>query len=466
MGKIRLLIPDLLSSPSALALASSEASASLGDDNLLTAELWQKWRSTSVHPGKTRAVGYINGFPLLPINGLALAGLNMLPGNGDVLPVLSTANLGSLPHVAVVPSAIAASSLITGAVGDVNEPLDGASDAAFVKPTAASGSFVLFDFGTPAASPRTGARRQCFALKVQASGDTTGALAYGRPTVTVKLYEDVLGTPTLRETLGTKAVHGTASHLLFFPWDASALATADGSNVQARVEFTQNGSGPDAWLDAIEWQCESTQLTAAGGYVADAGWVQILAEPLSGLGYDYPSQLAASNSRWSYKFDQTYQASRASFFLRDDHVPYEGATSLNRLFMRPPPGYVEAGKIIAGVWWEPAINRAQGAFATSVDRSSVVEDDDGGRWGIRREALDEFRIVLDSVTEQEMAWLKLRIFRELGVLSPFYLELEPDATFELGFGGWVTLTSTSNVITRRNTNRYTYSMEFTVRSKR
>lgn len=465
MGILRLLIPEILATQAGVADTGSEASASLAAENLLTDELWQAWRSGINIPGNTAGYGGINGDPLLNLDAVAMAGLNMVPGNGEVMAVLMNNTLPYSAFQAMVPTAIAASTGITGAYTDVDEGF-GATDGSYIVPTT-SNSSVTFDFGTPTNTPRTGAMRQAFWVRVFASADTEGANAWKRPTVRVDLYENVSGSPHFIRTLGTKAVFGTVPHWLFFSWDASLLATANGSNVQARVIFGQETvSGTQARLDSIVWACESTHISGAGGYVADSGWVKILADPISGSGWEIQPARADWNSRWSYKFDQAYSASRVYFYLREDHVSPETLTSTVRVVLCTPPGYVEAGKLAAGIWWSPAINRAEGQFVTVDDPSPKNDDEGGGEWGSREDARDSFKIKLDWLTEQEAAWLNRRLLHEYGTLTPFYIELEPDATQELGFGGWVTLLSASNPISRRNTDTYLYSMEFTVRIKR
>lgn len=462
---LRILIPDVLSAPSAIATAETVASASLTDDNLLTPEPWQKWRSVGTNPRDTLFFAQVNGDPLFPVDGIALAGLNLTPGNGEVMAILVGGGLGYPIYEALQPSSIIASNAITGVVGDVDEGINAATDSAYIKPTTDAASYVTLAMANPLVSPRTGSRRQAVVLRVRASADTTGAAAYMRPTVTVKLYENVAGVSTFRATLGTKAVHGTAQHLLFFSFDASLLTNANGSDAQFRVEFTAGPASCYAWLDALEWQCESDQITSQT-IVAETGWSTILAEPSSRTGYDFSTQVAENYSRWSVKFGQVYQAARVYVFIREDHVPSETSVYLNRFLLPTPPGYVECGKMAAGLWWSPAVNRSQGQFVTVDDPSEKFDDEGGGEWGSREEPRDSFRITLDSLTETEAAWLNWRLLHEVGILSPFYLELEPDATFELRFGGWVTLLSVSNPISRRTTDVYKYSMEFTVRIKR
>lgn len=467
MGNLRILIPEIIGSKTGYTYSNNEASASLSAANMATDEPWQKWRSGSVLPNKTSALGSMLGNPATPIDGVAIAAASLLPGNGEILAILSSdINATVTPQLLyqeMVPTAIAASLNIAGVVGDVNEG-SGATDSAFITPTAAS-SYVIFDFGTPAAAPRTGTKRSAIVLRVAASADTGGTTAWKRPTVTVSVYEDVLGTPTLRLALGTKAVSGTALHYIFFSFDPSILATPDGSKFQVRVDFgTESSSATIPKLDSIFWAPETNQLS--GTVLAESGWQTILPEPTSGVGYDYVTELTEANTRWSHQFPSIYQAASVHIFVREDHVPAETATFRSRQFAEQPPGYIEIGKLCAGLWWSPAINRAQGQFVTVDDPSQKNDDEGGGEWGSAEEPRDSFKISLSQLTEQEAAWLNWRLLHEIGVLSPFYLELEPDATFELRFGGWVTLLSVSNPISRRNTDLYTYSMEFTVRVKR
>jgi hypothetical protein len=463
VANLRILIPEILGSQAAVVTANSEASASLADDNLLTPEPWQVWRSSDADPKNTYIYAGIAGSPSLKINGMALVASNLLAGNGEVLGVLSNGNLSLPPWQELVPSAIASISGMTGVVGNVDEG-SGASDGLFIdEDTAGGGGSVVFDFPTPTAPPRAGAKRQCFVLRVKSSNSTDGGLAASlRSAVTVSLVEG----STILAVLGKKAVFGPNLHILFFSWDAALLGTADGSAVRLRIDCDSiAGYGNTTRVDAVSWRCESDQLTGDGDYVTDTGWTTILPEPESGLGVDYSTQMGNPYSRWSHKFATIQDAVAMFWFLREDHVEFETPTRLNRFLQRTPPGYVQAGRVCAGLWWEPTFNRAIGQFATTDDPSSKVDDGGGGEWGSREETRDTFKVTLNELNQQEMAWLRKRLLQDMGTLAPFYIELEPDATFELGFGGWVTVLSVSNPVSARNGD-YPYSMEFVVRIKR
>lgn len=476
MGKLRILIPDIFGSQSAEAVATSEASASLADGNLLTPEPWQAWRSLTNYPADTCGYVHILGDPLFHLNAVAIAAANLSPGNAEVLfwGLASGGSAPPTPAFAELPfTAVAASSGMTNAIGEVNEG-SGATDSAYMTPTTVGSSYVIFDFGTPAANPRTGDRRQCFWIRVRADQDTTGANAYRRPTITASLYENVAGTPTWRADLGTKAVHGTAAHLIFFSWDAINLATADGSNVQLRLDFAKVETSVSPRVDSGWWACESTELSALSG--TDSGWRVVLANPPRmnedlQTATDYSVEDAEPYSRLDYKFEGSVpeQFERLYFYIREDHCPKETDEALNRFLLTPPTGYVQVGKMLGGLWWSPKVNRAQGQFVSVEDPSEKFDDEGGGEWGTREEPRDVFRIVLDNLTASEAAWLKRRLLHQMGTLSEIYVELEPDTTlqgYELGFGGLCTILSASNPIARRNTDIYQYSMEFTVRTKR
>lgn len=472
MGILRILLPDIFGSQSAEAIATSEASASLADGNLLTPEPWQAWRSLTNYPADTCGYVHILGDPLFHLDAVAIAAANLSPGNAEVL-FWGRAYSGASPPTpafAELPfTAVAASSGMTGTITEVNEG-SGATDSAYMTPTTVGSSYVIFDFGTPAANPRTGDRRQCFWIRVLADQDTTGANAYRRPTITASLYENVAGTPTWRADLGTKAVHGTTAHLLFFSWDAVDLVTADGSNVQLRLDFAKVETSVTPRVDSGWWACESTELSALSG--TDSGWRTVLANPpRNSSGVDYSVQDAEPYSRLDYKFDGSVpsQFERLYFYIREDHCPKEDTEVLNRFLLPTPPGYVQIGKMLGGLWWSPTINRAYGQFATVDDGSEKNDDEGGGEWGTREDPRDTFKISLPALTAEEAAWLKQRLLHQMGTMSEIYVELEPDTTlnlYEPGFGGLCTILSASNPITRNPNETYLYSMEFTVRVKR
>jgi hypothetical protein len=114
---------------------------------------------------------------------------------------------------------------------------------------------IRVSFPTPTGSPKTGAGLQEFRaeLRQQSVGQT------GTPTARLDLYEtggSVLQTGTEQN------ITSESSQVISETWDATLLATADGSAVEVDIVVTKSGGSPSARescdIGAVKWVCEYT----------------------------------------------------------------------------------------------------------------------------------------------------------------------------------------------------------------
>jgi hypothetical protein len=457
MAKFGIIAPDVLGFPGVVWSADSEASASLAAQNLATNRLWQKWRSSQTGPQHLLDATFTKA-PDFKLNRVALLGTNLVRGNGEVCCFLGADDaISGLPFQERVADAVVDSNNITGSFGDVDEGVTAPNLADFIVPTTTAAAHVTFGFQNPSSDLKSGARYQSFALIVGADGDTTGANLHKRVSVTATMYES--GSPVL--ALGTKTVHGTAAHSLFFSFDASLLAAISGANLQLRIDFNSSAAySVKPKLYAVSALVMRASIFTDSDYVADSGFSLVSAEPTSGTGADYRSPLVQP-TRWSYQFGSMLTASHVKFLIREDHVPLDVGVEMNTFALPIPPTYVEVGKGVAGPWWSPTINRATGQYVTLDPRDTVVETVGGGVFGTARPAGDTFRVFLEWLTAADAAFLR-SFYRDRKTISPFYADLEPESATEIDVGGWVRFVGPIS-FTRRRGDVYTHSAELTLR---
>ena len=164
------------------------------------------------------------------------------------------------------PDAILAQTNLTGVVGDIQDDPD-SPDANWLT---ASGNNVNTDvrtsFATPTGSPTVGADLQEFRAQVRQFDEGQG----GTPTSRCELWENG---SLVRAGSNTSVPDGGI--VLSFPWDASELATADGSLVEVKVVGTKSGGSPGnrntVEVGAVEWN-----VAFSAGTNVDAGVVAML----------------------------------------------------------------------------------------------------------------------------------------------------------------------------------------------
>ncbi len=139
--------------------------------------------------------------------------------------------------------------------GDVDDDPDSPDGTWAVADSNNTNTRLILDFPTPTGNPDSGQTFQCWVREF----DQTQS---GTPDGRIELWED--GT-LVRAESDTGLT--TTGEMISMSWDASELATADGSLVQLTFIGTKSGGSPGARnasdLDACEWQVTYT-VAAAG----------------------------------------------------------------------------------------------------------------------------------------------------------------------------------------------------------
>lgn len=140
---------------------------------------------------------------------------------------------------------------------DVNDDPDSPDGTWAVADSNNVNTSLVLDFPTPTGSPTTGADKQTFKCWVREEHPSQSGTPNGR----VELWEN--GTLV---RAGDDTGLTTTGEMVSMTWDASELATSDGSLVQVAFIGTKSGGSPGARnsssLDACEWNVE---YTAGGG---------------------------------------------------------------------------------------------------------------------------------------------------------------------------------------------------------
>ena len=156
---------------------------------------------------------------------------------------------------------------VSGGIGYIQDDPDSPDGNWFT--TSGSNGSLRVSFPTPTSNPTTGADVQEF--RVQLRKNATGG---GTPTYSAELRET--GGGTALQTLATDATidtTGTGS-VVSLTWDASNLATADGSAVELLLTFTKGGGGPNernVEVGAAEWNVDYSAAAVPTNTLARAG---------------------------------------------------------------------------------------------------------------------------------------------------------------------------------------------------
>jgi hypothetical protein len=395
--------------------AGGYTSATLPVANIQTSEPSEVTRVTVLDPYYTRWIAYwttaSNPAPLFEVDGIFLGNHNLEPtatyrfmGADRARSMDSITNIEAEP-----PTAIAASTNATGAVGNVDEALD-APDASFITPTTTTVNWdARFDFATPSVTPATGSQLQSFALYV------VPVLAGGRlPGVKVELYESGV----LVLDLGTQYVQ--QSQYLIFSWDAALLSTASGANVQCKVTGVVSGTSY-VKLDTLCWYVEGDFL---GEW--DSGWLPVSSlTPAHDTGsYLAPVREPEPTRNIIYVPDTPWTDVGAIYvFVRAAH--YATNSYYNAV---TPATYVQFGILSAG----PALELSRGIKPPGPRSRVITEKAEGNTAGGQSYSADVFRrrsVSADFIlTRDELMTLLDSLDWRKGSVNPFWVALEPSVS--------------------------------------
>lgn len=427
-GGRALLIPEnVLSGGGALTTAGSSASASMDDANLLLDDPSRFWRSTDNYYSRSYVKLTINDGTHMSADCFAMVGHNLRRGDQYRFVPTNSADIIGGNYEVMVPTGTISSSQVTGPSTpnlhlDVDE---GATPGGTWLAETAPGTWTArFSFGTPATAPKTGANRQVFWVYVRANGaHTHGATA---ATLKCELFET--GGVSALANLGTKTIYGTTGQWVFFSWNASLLATSDGSAVEIKLTSTSrdNSSLGTTYIgcevDAITWPVEKTTayVPVTSG---DFDWVTY--DPFSGdASFPYHSAVVPPSSPILVQFGSILSFRYGILMIRSDHAPtdYDYLTEVQL----EPDGYVQIGCLVIGQSFTPSINVSYGKLMGTIDTSPRQRTYGGQMFGSRRPVRRMVSVKLDFLTPAEAHALVDRVLWQAGLMKPMIVSILPD----------------------------------------
>lgn len=334
-------------------VATGLEEASLPAANLFNQEPSVFCRINSRNPGLSLFGASFSPAVLSSVSAIGLVGMGLGPNAVTrVITREATTAFGSL-WARLPPTAIAASSGVSGAVTNVDE--DPASpDGLWLGPASPSVDpdfWVRFSFATPSSAPVTGAHGQCFGMWVRVAGSPDPG-SHVNPTVQCSLYE----AGVLVADLGTREVVSTTGQWCIFNWDAALLATASGADVEVRIDADGTFSGDPpispvyVEIGALGWYVEEAASIESE---TDSGWSSNeygdaeLGGPPGVVLHLPASPIATVLSAWVFVRDDGIRSSIATFST---------ATA--------PGNYIDAGTMVIS----PLLHRSTIGFsAVSID---------------------------------------------------------------------------------------------------
>lgn len=411
--------------------AGSEASSSYADDNLGNPEPSILWRSSAMHPQATWVrVTPLNYTTYIVGDTYALINHNLREGSGYYRWIGMNTGTGTPGMEALVPTGLVSSSNATGTYTDVDEGYS--PDANWITPTTpASAMSVSVSFNTPAATPKTGSNYQCFAVYVR----TSDAGSVNR----IICYLDESGSPVA--TLDTKIVSSSSGQWLIWRWDASALGTASGANVECRLVTVPVGS---QYIDigSIVWQSEADSHFATANINFDTGWVAYTQSLGTSLGNLVPEASQPQKIILHQESQVWTNQSAVYCLLSEDHAPHRPVGSLGTNLYEYSDRYVQAGVMSVSSAFQPYVNprSISVAFQDDSTQGQTVGGVDYGSGGAKRRI---FRVPLQLVKPADMVDIAARLDWQKGKRGAFLVSLFPgDSDMQEITTAWVTIGDT------------------------
>lgn len=454
MSNLILIPENLLATTYGQAVASSEASASMADDNLLTEEPSEFWRSTDNQPLNTILRLSLNGMTTVSASALAFCGHNL--HRGDQYRVILRDASSVLGGEILYPTGTAS---VTNSAANPHTYLD--SDLAdWITPTAAGSDWGFqVTFATPSSAPQNGTDRQSVWAYVKAAA----AVSYGTiaPTVQCIAYlPDGLGGFNTVDC-GTKTIKSATGQWIFWSFDFVTCAVASGAGVKIELLFSDRdlslagGTASNGHVAALYWNADTVSdlTTISGGELN--GWYTY--EPFSGSGITYKPEVKGASESILIQFGSVLQFRLALIQIRSDHSPVDIDSTAEVL--PTPPGYVQIGCVVLGESWSPSSDRDFGQLVSTKDYSTKSRTYGGQRFGSRRFVQRILSLPLHWLTPAEAHTLFDRILWRHGILKPIFVSILPgDATEEKHTGFLATLKNPENAMLATTTRVKSRSM--------
>jgi hypothetical protein len=170
-------------------------------------------------------------------------------------------------YESLYPDAIISQTGSTGAYTDIDDDPDN-PDGLWLTTTAQNGTLRV-SFPTPSANLRTGAGLQQFRVYVRKVDNTdTPASGGGDPTLKISVRETGGGSDLAAGSTGI--ISSTTGFVATFDWNASVLASIDGSGVECYCVTTGDGVGETderrVQIGAVEWVAATVTTTTVQPY--------------------------------------------------------------------------------------------------------------------------------------------------------------------------------------------------------
>ena len=413
MPRMMIIPENLMALSQARVAAGSEASATMADDNLLTEEPSEFWRSTNNAPTSVVISAGLTDIDTTA-NALAIIGHNLYRGDQYRVVVGATSPAG---FAVVLPNETVSSVNVTGpSTPDLHFDVDDGEtfDGDWITPIVAATNWsIIFGFNAPGGTPTAGANLQAFCVYVKSA--TTPAHVEKAATLTCDLFFP----GGFIRTLGTKSISASGGQLVFFPWDIDTLAAAD-----VQVRLTCSGSAA-CYLSvgSAFWAAEYPAVQ--GGTSVGGTWATY--NPFVGTGIAYLPEAKGQGSAILVQFGSTLSFRHATLYIRSDHAPSD--YDYTKEILPVVPGYVQIGVIIIGETWSPAHDIQNGPFIGARDASSKGRTYGGQSFGSRRFVQRILSMPLAILTPEEAHTLFDRVIWRHGILKKFFVALMPgDAT--------------------------------------
>lgn len=421
MGNVLVIPENLLATTYGQAVASSEASASMADDNLLTEEPSEFWRSTDNQPLNNILRLSLNGMTTVSASALAFCGHNLR--RGDQYRVILRNASSVLGGEILYPTGTAS---VTNSAANPHTFLD--SDLTdWITPTVAGSDWGFqVTFATPSNPPQNGTDRQSVWAYVKAAS----AVSYGTiaPTVQCIAYlpDGLGGFNTVN--CGTKTIKSSTGQWVFWAFDFATCAVASGAGVKIELLFSDRdlslagGTASNGHVAALYWNADTVSdlTTISGGELN--GWYTY--EPFSGSGITYKPEVKGASESILIQFGSVLQFRLALIQIRSDHSPVDIDSTAEVL--PTPAGYVQIGCVVMGEAWQPTYNIAYGKLVGGLDMSSKSRTYGGQKFGSRRPVRRILPVELRYLTPAECHTLFDRVVWRNGILRSFFVSLLPD----------------------------------------
>lgn len=441
-----LIIPENLIALSGASVSSdSEASTSMSDQNLLTEEPSEFWRSTINDPTKTNSfLSPLRGAlvtvvdPVIPI-------INHNLYRGDQFRVFLTDS----PTTVTSPSDYSPVASIVdnclGSYADIDNEWD-TSVGSWITADSGETWSIILKFSVVRGDLPTKTNDCSFWLCVKSTG-TPSQSGRNNPIVAAELQSGNIDDQDFRKDLGTKTITSTTGQWVWFSFSRADLdAAAVDDNVFLKLSFSSRYLLSAADTIAVLGHLRSVVLRTealVGSVGADSGWLTY--NPFVGSGINYAPEVQGQPAYAYVKFSGSFTFRQALVMFRSDRTPGD----FNPLTENHPAidGYVQVGCMMLGGAWSPATDRGHGPYIGTVDLSSKGVTDGGQTFGSRRPVLRTLSWPLIVLSKSEGNTILDRLLWRNGTLKKYFVHLNPGDSVEDTHGGFLaTLKASENVM--------------------